>query len=69
MARYIARSCPRCRDYLRVTISHLAPESRELSISARCNDCGYALEGWRVIVRPKQQPEVRVGRMRKVFKQ
>lgn len=67
MARHIERTCPRCQECFCVTISHPTPEGRELPISAWCTVCGYALKGWRVIVRRKQQPEVRSGRMRKVF--
>ena len=68
MAKYIARTCPRCRGSFCVTISHPSPASREFPISAWCTVCGYELKGWRVIDRRKLQPDVRVGRMRKVFK-
>ena len=68
MAKYIARTCPRCRGYFCVTISDPLPTSRELPISAWCTVCGYALKGWRVIDRRKPQPDLRFGRMRKVFK-
>ena len=68
MSRYFARTCPKCRDEFWVTISHPSPQSRELPIIAFCLVCGYRLNGWRVIVRRKQLPDVRDGRMRKVFK-
>jgi phage FluMu protein Com len=68
MARYIDRTCPRCKEYFSVTISRPTPEARVLPISASCSACDYKLEGWRVIVRRKQQADVRYGRVRKVFK-
>jgi hypothetical protein len=67
MNRYIARTCPRCQKHFCVTISHSTHDSRELPISGWCTGCGYALKGWRVIVRRKQRLDVRFGRMRKVF--
>lgn len=69
MSQFIARTCPRCREYLYVTIVHPTPESRELPISAWCAVCSYELKGWRLIVNDKSQADVRFGRMRKVFTQ
>jgi hypothetical protein len=68
MSRYIARSCPKCQDEFWITVSHPRPESRELPIIGFCFGCGYRLINWRLIVRRKQAPDVRYGRMPKVFK-
>jgi hypothetical protein len=68
MARFITRECPKCRGFFRLAISRLAKQPREHSITALCHVCGYKLDGWRMIVRQTQPPDVRSGRTRKVFK-
>ena len=50
MARYIARTCPKCRDYFGVLVSQWPTESGEHHVSAFCATCGYRLLGWRVIL-------------------
>ena len=50
MSRYITRTCPKCRDYFCVAVSHPLPQSRELPITAYCAVCGYQLRNWRVIL-------------------
>jgi hypothetical protein len=68
MSRYIARTCPRCREYFGVMISYPSANSQELPIIGWCAVCGYALDGWRLIVNRQPSAGVRYGRMRKAFK-
>jgi hypothetical protein len=67
MAKYIARECPKCRDYFGVVISHPSPESRELPVLADCAGCGFQLRGWRVILGGKRATETSISRMRKAL--
>jgi hypothetical protein len=69
MARYIRRTCPKCRDDFWIAVRQPTPDATELPISAWCPMCGYQLRGWRLVLgRRKQAPEIRYGRMRKVFR-
>jgi len=67
MARYIARKCPRCRDYFGVVVKHWANRKREFLVSGFCEICGYRLEGWRVILGRKRPRYVYAGRVPKAF--
>jgi len=53
MARYLARICPKCRDYLGVVIPVPQKKSDELSINATCLKCGFKL-GWKVFQGKRQ---------------
>jgi hypothetical protein len=68
MARYFARTCPKCCDIFNVAITHLAERRSEFSINGFCGVCGHQLKGWRLILCGKRAPEIRYGRMRKVFR-
>ena len=68
MSRYIARTCPRCREYFGVMISHPSITSRELPIIGWCAVCGYALDGWHLIVNRTPLLDMRAGRTMKVLK-
>jgi hypothetical protein len=49
MAKYLHRSCPKCRDYLCVDVLQRATSDGEHPITGYCAVCGYQLKGWRVI--------------------
>src|SRR5262245_50068534 len=48
MARYLARSCPRCNDYLGIVMRKPARNSPLQAINGRCLACGYRL-AWLVV--------------------
>jgi len=54
MPGYLAKKCPRCRDYFGVTVTQTPNSNGEHPISAYCSVCGFQLKGWRLIVTPKQ---------------
>jgi len=66
--KYLARKCPRCRDYFGVTVSHEPTSDGENAISAYCAVCGYTLKGWRLIVTRKRPGITYGGRVLKVFR-
>ncbi len=68
MDRYFARNCPKCRGYIGVTINRPSSRRNEYLVYGFCAGCGYRLSGWRLILGGKQAPEIRHGRMRKVFR-
>ena len=43
MARYLARRCPKCNDYLGVVVPEPKAPDREAPIKAVCLRCGYEL--------------------------
>jgi hypothetical protein len=43
MAKYIPRTCPRCRDYLAVIVSPCPTNDREYDINGFCAVCGYEI--------------------------
>ena len=55
MSRYIGRTCPKCRDYLSVTVTQTPNSNGEHPITAYCSVCGFQLKGWRLIVTLKQR--------------
>jgi len=68
MAKYLARKCPRCREDFGIVITHPSARRSEFSINGFCEACGYRLKGWRLILGRKRAPEIRWGRIRKVFR-
>ena len=68
MSRYIARKCPRCRDYFGVAVHHPTPKSRELPITGLCAVCGYQLKGWRLLLGRRRIIQVYEARTPKVFR-
>ena len=68
MDRHFARTCPKCRDIFNVAITHPSARRSEFSINGFCEACGYRLKGWRLILGRKRAPEIRWGRIRKVFR-
>jgi len=48
MAKYLARSCPRCNDYLGIVMRKPARNSPLQAINGRCLMCGYRL-AWLVV--------------------
>jgi hypothetical protein len=68
MAKYIARTCPKCRDYFGVVVNQAPKSNGEHPINGFCAACGYHLKGWRLIVgRKRTTTQVYHGRMPKVF--
>lgn len=47
MAKYLARTCPRCGDYLGVVVPEVE-DTPKTNISAVCASCGYELR-WTVV--------------------
>lgn len=50
MAKYLARACPRCGDYLGIVISEPQRSATELPIRGACMSCGYRLPLLKIIV-------------------
>ena len=50
MARYLSRTCPKCKEYLGIVV----PESKrqEIPVKGTCLDCGFRLS-WRVVTGKK----------------
>ena len=67
MAKYLTRTCPRCRGYFGVVVSQWPTRDREYLVSGFCTTCGYRLKGWKVILGGKRQSHVYGGRVPKVF--
>ena len=68
MAKYIPRSCPKCRDYFGVVVSQWPTSDREYLVSGFCTTCGYQLKGWRLILGRKQTSYQYNARTPKVFR-
>jgi hypothetical protein len=68
MANYIARTCPKCRDYFGLVVSQPPDRNGEHPIDGYCAVCGYQLKRWRVILGGKPPTEIRYTRMPKVFR-
>ncbi len=49
MAKYLYRTCPKCKHYLGVVVPEPPGPLTEVSIDARCLRCGLKL-AWRVIM-------------------
>jgi hypothetical protein len=43
MAVYLARTCPKCRNYFGVVIAELEGRGRSQPINGRCAACGYEI--------------------------
>ena len=43
MAKYLARSCPRCAGYLGIVVREPGRNIRLQAINGRCAECGYRL--------------------------
>ena len=67
MRRYIARSCPKCRDYFGIVVNQEPTSNGEHPINAYCAVCGYQLKGWRLIEGRKRTIHQYHGGMPKVF--
>ena len=61
------RKWPKCQDDFWITVSHPTPQSRDLPIIAYCV-FAVTLERLAIDRRRKRAPEIRYGRMRKVFR-
>jgi len=46
MAKYLYRTCPKCKNYLRVVVPEPPEPVTEVPIDARCLRCGFKLD-WR----------------------
>jgi len=53
MARYLARTCPKCKDYFAVVIPVPLDGSKEVPINASCLKCGFNL-AWKVFQGKRQ---------------
>ena len=49
MAKYLYRSCPKCKDYLGVVVPEPPEPVRDVPIDARCLRCGFKL-AWKVLM-------------------
>ena len=52
MSKYLARTCPKCNDYLGVVIPQPKEPVRQIPINATCLRCGYKLP-WKVVMSKK----------------
>ena len=68
MPKYLARKCPRCRDYFGLVVNREPESNGEHPITAYCAVCGYQLKGWRLIVGRKRPDNVYYDRISKVFR-
>jgi C4-type Zn-finger protein len=58
MAKYLARSCPRCDGYLGIVLPEPRRNIRLQAINGRCAECGYRM-AW-VLVRGRKSA-LRIG--------
>jgi len=49
MAKYLYRTCPKCKDYLGVVVPEPPDPVTEVPIDAHCAVCGFKLD-WKVVV-------------------
>ena len=49
MAKYLYRTCPKCKDYLGVVVRDPPEPMREIPIDAYCVRCGFRLL-WKVVL-------------------
>jgi hypothetical protein len=49
MARYIPRTCPKCRDYFGVVVIHPYPMAKTLPVDGYCATCQYRIK-WSLVV-------------------
>jgi hypothetical protein len=68
MVKYVARKCPRCRDYFGLVVNQPPKSNGEHPINGFCTLCGYQLKGWRMIVGRKRPDNAYHGRIAKVFR-
>jgi hypothetical protein len=68
MSRYIARTCPKCRDYFGVVVNQQPTIDGEHPINAYCALCAYRLNDWRLIVGRKQKFKLYYGRTPRIFR-
>jgi len=48
MDKYLARTCPKCNDYLGVVIPEPLDLTREIPVDATCSRCGFNLL-WKIV--------------------
>ncbi len=53
LAKYLARTCPKCKDYLGVVVRDPPGPKSEIPIDAYCVVCGFKL-GWKVVLGGRQ---------------
>src|SRR5437016_11526332 len=61
MAKYLARSCPKCNGYLGIVVPERNAKMPIQAINGRCLKCGYRL-AW-VLVRGKTLAELGASRL------
>ena len=49
MARYLYRSCPKCKDYLGVVVPEPPEPVAVVPIDAHCAVCGFKLD-WKIVI-------------------
>ena len=49
MAKYLYRTCPKCKDYLGVVVPEPPDPAGEIPIDAHCAVCGFKL-AWKVVL-------------------
>ena len=49
MAKYLYRTCPKCKDYLGVVVPEPPEPVEEVPIDAHCAVCGFKL-AWKVVL-------------------
>jgi len=49
MAKYLYRTCPKCKDYLGVVVPEPPEPVKEVPIDAHCAVCGFKLD-WRIVL-------------------
>jgi len=49
MAKYLYRTCPKCKDYLGVVVPEPPEPVKEVLIDAHCAVCGFKLD-WKVVL-------------------
>jgi len=49
MAKYLYRTCPKCKDYLGIVVPEPPEPVSEIPIDAHCAVCGFKLD-WKVVV-------------------
>ena len=60
MARYLARSCPRCNGYLGIVLRESGRTVPLQAVNGHCLACGYRMS-W-IVIQSKSRPAVRPHR-------
>jgi hypothetical protein len=67
VAKYLARSCPKCAGYFGVIVSRLSNRSSIRAVSGWCKHCNYQI-AWALVVRGKERTPIKPVRKYQVHR-